>query len=145
MKGIFALHLLVTLLLTGVIWLVQLVHYPLFAQVGESSFTTYESLHRQAIGPLVAPLMLMELGTAALLLLWRPESIHPAWFWVGLVLVIVIWLNTFFQAVPLHAKLDQGYNREIIQQLVNVNWIRTLAWTLRSGILMWMVYRFMEE
>lgn len=141
MKGIFAIHLLCCLMMTGIIWLVQLVHYPLFAHVGESGFATYESLHRQSIGPLVAPLMLIELGTAIWLLNWRPTGIPAYWLWIGLALVGVAWLNTFFQAVPLHAKLDGGYNQEIIQRLVKVNWIRTIAWTARSGILVWMVWK----
>jgi hypothetical protein len=145
MKGVFALQLLSCLMMTGVIWLVQLVHYPLFAGVGAEGFVEYERLHTLRIGWLVMPLMLLELGTAIWLLQWQPVGIPPSLLWVALALLGVVWLNTMLQAVPLHGKLSQGFDLESIQQLVRINWIRTVAWTLRSGILVGMVWRLMGE
>lgn len=59
--------------MTGVIWFVQVVHYPLFAKVGESAFTTYESLHTIRTGWVVAPMMILELGSTCLLLVEKPK------------------------------------------------------------------------
>lgn len=129
----------------GIIWIVQILHYPLFAHVGEAAFAQYESLHRTWISPLVGPLMVAELVTAFALLSWQPEGISRWWFIVGLGLVGVIWLNTFFQAVPLHNKLLDGLNQEAVSNLVRVNWIRTIAWTIRTGMMGYILYKLLSD
>jgi len=139
MRDLFLLHLLSTLMMCGIIWIIQWLHYPLFAHVGESSFQQYEILHRNWISPIVGPLMLIELGTAVLLVLQRSEGISPLWCWIGLGLVGLIWLSTFFIQVPLHNKITLNFEVEAIQALVRSNWIRTIAWTLRAGLLLYML------
>ena len=57
-------HVAATAAMTGLIWFVQLVHYPLFARVGVADFTAYEREHVRRTGLLVAPLMLLEALTA---------------------------------------------------------------------------------
>ena len=88
------LHAMATLAMVAIIWFVQCVHYPLFQFVGAAAFTTYEAAHIQRISWLVAPAMLVELGTALLLaVLGSPRS--TAWeVWVGLGLLAVIWGST---------------------------------------------------
>jgi len=141
MKLLFLAHLLVTLLMTGIIWFVQIVHYPLFARVGAADFQVYESLHRQWTGWVVAPLMLLELGTA-LALLWQAPEALPGWSrWMGATLVGLLWASTFFLSVPLHMRLDAGYDPEVIRRLVQTNWPRTVLWSLRGGLCLWWVGR----
>lgn len=130
-----------TLFLTGLIWLVQLVHYPLFAQVGSAEFVNYENMHRRMITPLVGPMMLLELGTAVGLLVRRPETI-PTWAaWTGFGLAVVIWLSTALLQVPEHDVLSNGFDTAAYQRLVSTNWWRTAAWSLRSLLMLWCVYR----
>jgi hypothetical protein len=139
MKLLFLLHLLVTLLMMGIIWFVQIVHYPLFARVGAADFQAYESLHRQWTGWVVAPLMLLELGTA-LALLWQAPAALPGWsLWAGAVMVGLLWGSTFFLSVPLHMRLDEGYDPEVVRRLVQTNWPRTVLWSLRGGLCLWWV------
>ena len=145
MKLIFVLHVLSTLLMVGVIWMVQLVHYPLFAHVGAEQFPQYEGLHRTWISMLVMPLMLIEIGTGALLLLSAPAGISPLWFWAGAVLLGVIWASTFFIQVPLHDQILKAFDVEAIQRLVRSNWIRTMAWSLRGGILGFVIWKMLNE
>ena len=38
-------HVVATLVMTGLIWFVQIVHYPLMAKVGRADFAEYERLH----------------------------------------------------------------------------------------------------
>jgi len=123
-----------TLMMTGIIWFVQIVHYPLFARVGPQSFAQYELEHASRTGWVVGPLMCLELGTAILLLVpaLRPDFIPLSSAWLGAVLVGVIWTSTAFIQVPLHGRLAAGYDAEGIRRLVVTNWIRTLAWSLRS-------------
>ena len=68
----------VTCFLTGLIWTIQVVHYPLMAKVGASNFTEYERLHANWITPLVGPAMLAELAAAFALVALRPRAV-PAW------------------------------------------------------------------
>ena len=66
MAWVLIAHVGATLAMTGLIWLIQCVHYPLFAQVGAEAFQDYHARHTQWITPIVGPLMLIELGTAVL-------------------------------------------------------------------------------
>ena len=145
MKGIFVLHLFACLFMTGLIWLVQLVHYPLFAKVGESNFVNYERLHTIQIGWIVMPVMLLELGSGFWLLQWQPPGLPHYLLWICLGLLGLVWGNTMLQAVPLHGRLSEGFDLASIQKLVRINWIRTIAWTLRTGILMWMLYKLLNR
>lgn len=140
-KGILVLHFAATWFLVGLIWIVQVVHYPLFARVGSAEFASYEAAHANLITLVVGPLMLLELLTAvALLTLW-PSSL-PCWVaWLGLALVGLIWLTTMLVSVPLHAKLAAGFDAQTHALLVATNWIRTLAWTARGLLLAWVLHR----
>lgn len=133
-----------TLFMTGLIWLIQLVHYPLFAQVGRDEFVNYENMHRRMITPLVGPMMLLELGTAVGLLVRRPETV-PTWAaWTGFGLAVVIWLSTALLQVPEHGVLSNGFNIAAHQRLVSANWLRTVAWSLRSLLMLLCAARLYE-
>lgn len=127
-------HLISTIFMTGVIWFVQIVHYPLFARVGESSFTEYERSHTRLTTWVVAPPMLVEAATAVLLVWLRPSSVTDLQVGIGLALVATNWLSTALLQVPCHTTLTEGFNAAVIRRLVSTNWIRTSAWSLR-GIL----------
>lgn len=139
MRTLLALHLAATLFMTGLIWFVQVVHYPLFEAVGERNFPGYERLHTERTTWVVAPVMLVELAAAGWLLLRRPEGV-PGWAPVaGGVLLGVIWLSTFVLQVPRHAELASGFASPAHSALVATNWIRTWAWTARAVLaLCWM-------
>lgn len=131
---ILSLHTLTTMALTGLIWFVQVVHYPMFQLIGTHHFTQYERVHQQRTTWVVAPLMLVELITAVWLIV-RHAAITsaPLAVW-GLALLAIIWCSTAFLQVPCHRKLEQGSDQAIIRRLVLTNWIRTIAWTMRSII-----------
>ena len=62
------LQLAATFYMTGLVWFVQRVHYPLFADVGIRQFPAYESAHVGRTSPVVAPPMLIEVATALALI-----------------------------------------------------------------------------
>lgn len=128
-----------TLFMVGVIWFVQIVHYPLFAAVGESSFAAYADSHSRLTGFVVVLPMLVELASAALLLFLRPPGIPISVLWFGVFLVALIWVSTAVLQVPRHATLALGFDGEAHALLVFSNWLRTLAWSLRGGLCLWMV------
>jgi hypothetical protein len=55
------------------------------------------------------------------------------------VLVAVIWLSTALLQVPAHGRLSAGFDAETGGFLVATNWIRTIAWSLRSAVVVWML------
>ena len=75
---LFVANLACAWFLAGLIWTIQVVHYPLFSRVGREGFAAYEQAHSGMITPLVGPVMLAELAAAALLVAARPRAV-PAW------------------------------------------------------------------
>ena len=137
--AILLLQVAATLAMVGVIWFVQIVHYPLFAHVGREGFRRYEMDHQRLTTRVVAPLMLTELATAILLLWWRPVGVGTASLFLGLGILGSIWLVTYAVQVPQHASLVLSYDAAVQQRLVLVNWYRTSAWTARGAIVLWFV------
>ena len=140
MRYLLLIHIAATLTMLGIIWVIQIVHYPLFAQVGEEHFQAYEQAHTRLITFVVFPPMVIELVTGIMLVLNRPIGVSG---WVpiaGLLLLIVIWLSTAFLQVPMHNILSSGFDAEAHRRLVQTNWIRTVCWTIRSFLVVWMVW-----
>jgi hypothetical protein len=133
-----------TIFMTGLIWFVQVVHYPLFARVGNSEFPAYSRAHQTLTTLVVGPPMLVEALTAALLVVVRPTGVSAALSWTGLALVAMIWLSTAALQVPSHAKLVQGFDPAIGSFLVQTNWIRTVGWTARAVVVLAMLAQAMR-
>jgi hypothetical protein len=126
-----------TLFMTGLIWFVQIVHYPLFNAVSAERFAAYEARHSNLTTFVVIVPMVVELLASFVLLWQRPGGIALWQRWLGLALVGVIWFSTAFLQVPQHSILGQGFNERAYQTLVQSNWIRTIAWTLRSALVLY--------
>jgi hypothetical protein len=140
MKSLLLANLSVTLILVGLIWTIQVVHYPLFARVGAEGWAQFHAEHSARITLLVGPLMLAEVGLALWLGVAAPaEQRLLAWITAGL--VGVAWLSTAFLSVPLHNRLGAAQDLSLIEALVRTNWPRTLAWTLRGVLLFGWVAR----
>lgn len=131
---ILSLHCASTLALLGLIWFVQVVHYPLFSLVGREHFVEYERLHQMRTTWVVAPLMSIEALTASLILVSNLTSAERRLAWFGWILLLLIWLSTAFLQVPLHRRLAAGYDSQTATRLVWSNWVRTIAWTARGVI-----------
>lgn len=134
-SSILLINAALSLVLLGLILTIQLVHYPSFGDVGPGEFADFHRLHELRITPLVGPLMVAEACAAVALVLARPEGVPAAVAWVAAGLVAVVWLSTFFLSVPLHGQLHGGFDAERVAALVRTNWVRTLAWGARSGLL----------
>jgi hypothetical protein len=143
MKLIIALwliHFLATVFMTGVIWFVQLSQYPLFALVDAPSMPTFSTAHANRTTWVVGPPMLLEVATALGLLYWPVPGVEPWVWWVNWSLMLVIWVATAVLSVPCHHALSKGYDRAVIDLLVHSNWVRTLAWSARSGLMAWVAW-----
>ena len=134
MLSLNLINIITTCVLIGVIWVIQLVHYPSFAFVDSSKFSAFHQHHSTSISYIVLPLMSIELGLA-IYFCWQNGGEFS--FLLPLILVGLIWLSTFFIQVPLHQKLGKKMNLNQIHQLVQTNWIRTILWTIKG---IWLIY-----
>jgi hypothetical protein len=131
-QRILIINVAATLFMVGLIWIIQIVHYPLFDGVGAAGFTSYQQRHQSQITLIVAPVMLTELVTAILLLLAPPLGVRKPSILASIGLLVLIWLSTAFIQVPCHERLVTGFDADTYRWLVQSNWIRTLAWTARG-------------
>ncbi len=142
---ILLLQLGTTLPVTGLIWFVQVSHYPLFAAVDAPSFPAYESRHRTLTTWVVAPLMLVEAATTLLLFRGVPTLLSLTEAAIGAALLLAIWISTAALQVPCHHRLSQGFDQLAWRRLVATNWIRTAAWTARAALLLAILGRLLRE
>ncbi|MCH8511254.1 MAG: hypothetical protein LAT83_06335 [Kiritimatiellae bacterium] len=126
------LHFFTAAYMTGVIWFVQRVEYPLLSHAQGADPAASHREYTRRMGPVGGPMMLAEMG---LQLYWIANERTALSLATGFLLAL-IWISTFALQVPAHEKLCQGYDAEIHRRLVRGNWIRTLSWTTRAGLLL---------
>ena len=137
------LHLIATSVMVGVIWVIQLVHYPSFHFVELKQYTTFQRFHMARISYVVIPAMLTELFTLILIVISMDQI--DTLVLASAVLLIFIWLMTavFFSGV--HQKLTLGYDQTVVDKLVKLNWGRTLLWTLRLLLIsIYMLWKYLK-
>ena len=131
-------HLISTSIMTGVIWVIQIVHYPSFHFIEKELYTAFQKFHMNKISIIVIPIMLAELITGMMLFL--DKSSKSPFLIVSFVILVLIWLITGVFFSKAHNELMTGYQELVVNQLVVMNWIRTLLWTLRLLLLTCFVY-----
>ena len=144
MEILFLAHVAATLFMVGLIWFVQIVHYPLFGNVGNEVFQAYSEAHSRLTSRVVGPPMLAEVSTTSLLLFVRPDGVSAYLAWLGAFLLALVWLSTAFLQVPRHTRLGAGFDEKAHNSLVLTNWVRTGAWSLRGVIVLWMASQTMS-
>ncbi len=131
-----AVHVAATVFMTGLIWFVQVVHYPLMARVGPDGFVAYEQAHMRLTTWVVAPAMLVELASGAALLMAPPALLAPGVVIAGLAMLALIWVSTATLQVPQHRRLRVAFDARTVARLVATNWVRTALWSGRSMLLL---------
>ena len=127
-------------MMAGIIWFVQLVHYPLFAAVTGPGETAYARANQARTSLVVLPPMLVEAAAAGWLALRPPAGIGVVPAAVGLGLVGLLWLSTLAVQMPLHGRLaGEGHAAGVVAALVRSNWPRTVLWTARAVLAAWML------
>ncbi len=132
-----------TLVMVGLIWFVQVVHYRQFNLVGEERFIAYEAAHVRATGRVVGLPMLVELITSGLLAWQPPMAELGVACRVGLALVAANWASTALLQVPCHDALGRYFDPAVHRRLVRTNWIRTAAWSLRGVLMLYVLERLL--
>ena len=123
-----------TCVMVGVIWFVQVVHYPLLATIGQDRASEIAQEHQRRTGWVVGAPMAIEGVTALWLLVQRPQHVNVLLPWLAAILLAVALASTLFLSVPLHEKMANSPTADIGARLVRTNWPRTVAWTLRGVV-----------
>lgn len=130
-----------TIFMSGVLWTMQLLNYPLLGLVGRDAFTRYETAHNRRFGLVVVPGVLAATAGAIGLLATQPPQI-PLWAPPGeLGLVVVVIVSTAALQGRQHAALAHGFDERILRSLVRSNWIRVIAWSAAGLLALWMCHR----
>lgn len=138
---IFLINTFASIFMTGLIWIVQLVHYPSFLYVDHESFKAFQLHHVNSIDKIVIPVMVAELATS-FGLAWADGffSLNALGFYI----VILIWISTGLFSVPAHSKLEASKDVQAIRKLVSTNWIRTILWSLKSALSLYLLHQFIS-
>ncbi len=131
---LLTIHLAATAAMAGLIWFVQVNHYPLFDRIGPDSFVVYEREHQRLTSWVVGPFMAVEGVTALLIAGTELDTVGATLAIEGLVLLAVIHASTVFLQVPAHTRLSDGHDPAVVRRLVSTNWIRTIGWSARTVV-----------
>jgi hypothetical protein len=133
----FIVTLGLTLYMTGMIWSMQVLEYPLFVLVGPKEFPAYHQRHNRGLPVFVILPSLAALVSAVVLIFTRPARL-PLWSTIVVAAIdLAVVAVTAAREAPLHGKLDRdGYSESVIRQLVQGNWIRTILWTANGLFLL---------
>jgi len=121
-----------TSVMVGIIWVIQILHYPSFHFINTMKYVEFQQFHMTRISFIVIPVMFIEL-TSALLLGYFFRSTLTI---ILIIILVGIWGVTFIFFTNVHQELTKGYDREIVNWLVKINWCRTTLWSLRLIILL---------
>ena len=142
LRTLLVIHLASTLFMVGLIWTIHYVHYPLFTYVGEQTYVSFQAAHVERIGKLLFVPWLTEgitlIGILALAFLGGHRVMRVPTAINGAAMAVVLVISGFWSA-PAHAKLADGFDKSVHDQLMTVNLIRTLAWTVCGICAIWMV------
>lgn len=130
------LSLLFCAFMCGIVWFLQIVHYPLMKQISKKKFQIYSQQHQLKTLYVVAPVMILEGLTA----IWLLFAFPTWWSFLALLLVGGAWASTFGQQMPQHRILINGYDFKALEKLMQTNWIRVGCWSARSLLLAVMLF-----
>jgi len=126
------LNLVATCVMVGIIWFVQLVHYPLLSLIGVDRAPAVAVEHQRRTAWVVGLPMAVEGVTTLALLISRPDGVSLWLPWAGAIVLAVVLGSTVFLSVPLHERMATAPDETIGRRLVTTNWPRTIGWSARA-------------
>jgi hypothetical protein len=115
--------------MVGVSLITHFVTYPSFKLIKSSSFSEFHKSYTKKMLFIVAPVMILEFISSLLLVIFDKSDNNTE---IGLLItLILIWLLTFFNIVPIHNKLTVNYNKDLNQKLIKLNGLRSILWILK--------------
>ena len=142
LRPLIVVHAAASMFMVGLIWTIHYVHYPLFAYVGESTYASFQAVHVERIGRLLFVPWLTEgftlIGILALAFLGDRKTLRVPAVINGAAMAVVLVMSGFWSA-PAHARLADGFDKAVHDELMTVNLIRSLAWTVCGACSIWIV------
>ena len=126
MENLILFNFFISSFMLGLILTTQIVSYPMFLKV-ENSFSDYHMSYVNKISTIAAPFMILEL-LLSLLFVFLLESYIAV---IIFLIMLLIFLCTFFIQVPIHEKLKNNFNVLLCNKLIKTNWIRVFLWLLK--------------
>lgn len=136
---VLSIQTALTFMMVGVMWFMQIVHYPLYKKIKEG-FGDYERTYLRRSSLLLAPLMLGEAVTALLLIGLTKSSVTTRLAALNLIFLTIIWIATLLFQVVQQQKLAVRFSAHIHHALLGTNWIRVTLWSLRGLILIALLF-----
>ena len=113
--------------LVVLIWIVQLIVYPSFRYYRNENLVAWHREYTSRFSFIVIPLMFGQLGIS----IYQVITYANVYTALGLVIILLIWISTFLQFVPIHSNISKGIASEkMLNSLVTKNWLRTSLWSL---------------
>ena len=142
LRPLIVVHAAASMFMVGLIWTIHYVHYPLFAYVGESTYASFQAVHVERIGRLLFVPWLTEgftlIGILVLAFLGGHKTLRVPAVLNSAAMAVVLVISGFWSA-PAHGKLADGFDKAVHDELMTVNLIRSLAWTVCGACSIWIV------
>ncbi len=108
------------------IWMVQLIVYPSFSFYKVIDLYKWHETYTKRISVIVIPLMFGQSITVGIQVFLKQDFYTVT----SSVLVIMVWLSTFLQFVPLHRNISKKVKvEESVEKLKLKNGLRTALWS----------------
>ena len=121
------IRLLLDFGLVVLIWMIQRIVYPSFLHYSVENLIIWHKEYTSRFSVIVIPLMFGQLGIS----IYQAILLTNLYTVVSLVIVILLWVSTFLQFVPIHSGISKGLiSKKKLNSLVSKNWLRTFLWSL---------------
>ena len=109
------------------ILMVQLIIYPSFIHYESNKLLIWHTIYTKKIALIVLPLMLGQL-CVSMFQVYQNQNLDTVLYSA---IVIFLWVITLTKFAPMHGQISEGRtDKEFLQKLVRLNWIRTSLWFL---------------
>ena len=121
------IRLLLDFGLVVLIWIIQRIVYPSFLHYSTENLVVWHREYTSRFSAIVIPLMLAQLGIS----IYQVITLTNLYTLLSLAVIILIWISTFLQFVPIHSNISKGnVSEKMLKALVRKNWLRTFLWSL---------------
>ncbi len=121
------IRLLLDFGLVVLIWIIQRIVYPSFLHYSTENLVVWHREYTSRFSAIVIPLMLAQLGIS----IYQVITLTNLYTLLSLAVIILIWISTFLQFVPIHSNISkENVSEKMLMALVRKNWLRTFLWSL---------------
>lgn len=125
--------------MTGIIWFIQFVQYPLLNHISSFDFSCYFKKYISRISWIIFPVMIVEICFASWLSFMPLKPPLQIPILITYILLILVSLNTFLFQTPLNQKLQVTFDEAVLCKILFYNRIRFFSSALRTMILCWII------